>query len=131
MGDPNQPWWGHWGLVFAANDGLTEVYTFRVNINKHFSVTRFHPYRWPGDRQIEHIIDWTGELAQINNGPVDNTLRVEVDGNWAHFFINGYYVANRHIPNLRIYPRVGLIGGDIEVTPVDVRIDYFSYEVLD
>jgi hypothetical protein len=129
--DPYQPWWAHWGVVFGANNGLTDVYAFRVNIQKHFSVARFHPYIWPGDRTIDYVIDWTGEVAQINNGPVYNTLRVEVHGNEAHFWVNGYKVAVVTIKGLRDYTRVGLIGGDIEVTPVDIRIDYFSYEVLD
>jgi hypothetical protein len=129
--DPYQPWWAHWGLVFAANNGLTDVYAFRVNIQKHFSVARFHPYIWPGDRTIDYVIDWTGEISQINNGPVYNTLRVEVEGNKARFWVNGFKVGSVWIDGLRDYTRVGLIGGDIEVTPVDVRIDYFSYEVLD
>jgi hypothetical protein len=128
--EPYQPWWAYWGIVFAANDNFTELYTFQINNNRHFSVSHFTPYQWPGGGDENYIIDLTGEVPAIKNGPNYNTLKVVVDGCWATFYVNGAFLDSVCISGLAGFPEVGLRGGAVEVTPVDLRIDYFSYRPL-
>jgi len=128
--EPYQPWWAYWGIVFGGNDSFTNIYTFRVDIQKHFMVSRFAPYQWPGNRVESQVQPRTGEIQEIRNGPEYNTLRVEVRKNKATFFVNGRNLGTVHISELSSLHKIGLIGGDVEVTPVDVLIDYFRYEPL-
>jgi hypothetical protein len=145
----NQPWWSHWGIVFGADgdsrvDGRpTEVYTFQINSHGNLGIVGFHDYIYPGNRGTNPsgpnyewpIYRWPGNDEtrywsedQYGSGLHNyNTLRVGVDGVQARFYVNGQHVATASIPDM---PRdkIGLIGGDFEVTPTEIQFDYFLYD---
>jgi len=128
--DPYQPYWAHWGVVFGANADFTDLYTFQVNTHQSWAVLRYPTYQYPGNRTTDNetaIIPWTS-TGVVKLNPNYNTLRVRVRGDRATFYVNGTEVGSADIPGLSSTTRVGLIGGSWEVTPVDVRVDYFSYE---
>lgn len=137
-----QPWWAHWGIIFGANEAMTEVYTFQINANHNYGAVRYHNYQYPGNRQpldgtqvnVEiPIIPWCKDqqgypcdLTLIPTGAY-NTVKVAVRVNWVDVYVNGVKLAGGNIPGM---PRdkIGLIGGSYEVTPVDVWFDYFRYD---
>ncbi len=131
-----QPWWAHWGIVFGANENLSDVYTFQVNANHDLAALRYYNYIYPGNRQplggeeinVEiPINDWSyGDLSYIPTREY-NTLKVAVKGRKAAFYVNGILTSVNVIGDM---PRdhIGLIGGSWEVTPVDIRVDYFKYD---
>jgi hypothetical protein len=137
VGETMQPYSAHWGIVFGANEGLSEVYTAQVNANIDYAMLRFHNYIYPGNRQpldgtevnVEIPIQrWTGVPNwHVLGTHTWNKLRVVVQGNHVQYYVNDHLVGNGFVPNM---PRdhIGLIGGSWEVTPVDILIDYFKYE---
>ena len=137
------PWWAHWGIVFGANASLSEIYTFQINANHNLGIVGFHNYTYPGDRchDCGHDIEWPiyqwpgttdryWSYAEFGNPAYQyNVLKVEVTSNVAHFYVNGAKVATAGV-YIESMPRarIGLIGGDFEVTPVEIEFDYFRYE---
>jgi len=59
-----------------------------------------------------------------------NKIKVVVRGPFADVYINDYQVVQS--ANIGEMPRdrIGVVGGSWEVTPVDLRIDYFHYDPL-
>ena len=131
-----QPWWAHWGIVFGATDDLNDVYTFQVNANHDVAALRYYNYIYPGNRQppggeeinVEiPINDWAyGDLSYIPTREY-NTLKVAVRGRGVAFYVNDILTSVNYVGDI---PRdhIGLIGGSWEVTPVDIRVDYFKYD---
>ena len=130
-----QPWWAHWGIVFGADEDLSELYTFQVNANHDMAVLRYENYTYPGNRQpmdgskvnVESaLVAWSGDMKDLMPTHRYNTLKVVVRGELADVYING-----RHMDSISIRrmprARVGLIGGSWEVTPVQIDVDYFRY----
>jgi hypothetical protein len=133
-----QPWWAHWGLVFGANEQLSEVYTLQVNANHDMAVLRYHNYVYPGNRQpmdgskvnVEiPLVGWSGDMKDLIPTHRYNTLRVAVRGEAAHVYVNGRLMNIVRVPGM---PRahVGLIGGSWEVTPVQIDVSDFRYDPL-
>ncbi len=130
-----QPWWAHWGIVFGADEDLSELYTFQVNANHDMAVLRYENYTYPGNRQpmdgskvnVESaLVAWSGDMKDLIPTHRYNTLKVVVRGELADVYINGRHmdsVSIRRMPR----ERVGLTGGSWEVTPVQVDVDYFRY----
>lgn len=134
--DPDwQPYWAHWGIVFAANTTMTELFSFQVNVNQDYAVLHHHNYVYPGNRQpfsgeevnVEiPILGWGNAIPHAIYAQNYNKLTAVIDGHTLTLYANGDYLRQLDtgpIPNQRI----GLIAGDWEVTPVDVQIDYFRY----
>jgi hypothetical protein len=125
------PWWAHWGIVFGANASFSDTYTFQINANKRWAVIRYPTYLYPGGRDTDNetkIVDWGHQdYPQILGGSQFNTLKIVVRDAVAVFYVNGFRLGDKYIGS---FPRakVGLIGGDWEVTPVRVWIDYFRYD---
>ena len=136
------PWWAHWGIVFGANAEMTEIYTFQINANHNYGALRYHNYTYPGNRQpldgeevnVEiPIVPWCeGEdghpcdLPLIPTGGY-NTVKVAVKGNVVDLYVNGVKLDFGDIIGMP-RARIGLIGGSYEVTPVDLRFDYFRFD---
>lgn len=128
--EPYQPWWAHWGIVFGANSDFTDLYTFQINTHQSWAVLRYPTYNYPGHRDTDGetpIIPWAPNGA-IKLNPNYNTLQVRVRGDQATFYVNDIKLGSADIPGLSSTTKIGLIGGSWEVTPVDVRVDYFSYQ---
>lgn len=136
--DDYQPWWAHWGVVFGANAQRTELFSLQVNANHDMAVLNNHNYTYPGNRQplggeeinVEiPLIDWSyGDMYDWIPSHDYNTLRVEIQGRHARFLVNGRLMNTKRLPADMPRDRVGLIAGSWEVTPVDLRVDYFRYE---
>ncbi len=137
-----QPWWAHWGVIFGANESMTELYTFQVNANHNYGAVRYHNYQYPGNHQpldgtqvnVEiPIIPWCedkqGYPCDLSLIPTSgyNTVKVVVRGPVVDVYVNGVKLATGDIPGMP-RDRVGLIGGSWEVTPVDLWFDYFRYD---
>lgn len=132
-----QPYSAHWGIVFGADQNLSEVYTAQVNANQDYAMLRYHNYVYPGNRQpldgsevnVEiPIQSWTGvDNWHILGTHSWNKLRVVVRGDSISYYVNDHFVGSGSIAGMP-RGRIGLIGGSWEVTPVDILIDYFKYE---
>ncbi len=142
-GDPLvAPHLAHWGIVFGADEALSEIYTFQINSQGNLGIIGFHDYRYPGNRNpnlpgnIEWpIYRWPGHEIYGNwsdaqhGGPADvfKTLRVHVRGGHADFIVNGELLATANIGGMP-RDRIGLIGGSYEVTPLVIELASFRYD---
>ncbi len=136
-------WWSHWGIVFAANEDMTDLYTFQINDNRDRGVVWYPRYVYPGNNNRRYqdltppdyetnrevrIIDWAGqEHHRIYAGPAYNTIKVVRRGYVADFYVNDYYLFSTTFGSLP-QAHIGLTGGNWEITPTDIWIDYFRYE---
>lgn len=125
-------YWSFWGLVFAASDDKSTVWSLEVNDVGDWAVLRRTGYDFPGPNSSEYNEtrwkeeDWAGDSRPpARAGFESNTLRAEVDGNNVKLYINGekvYEFSNAEVGSLE---NVGLIGGDWEITPTQIGYDYF------
>ncbi len=53
-------------------------------------------------------------------------FQVSVNGEWVTVYIDGVRKGNWKMDGLSATTRVGVIGGDYEITPVDLRFDNFK-----
>lgn len=126
------PYWSFWGLVFAASDDMSTVYSLEVNDLGDWAIIKRTGYQYPGpnhpwkNETRTAIVAYTGgHRHPANSGFTPNTLRVRVTNQKVKLFINGqevYTFSDAEIPSLR---RVGIIGGDWEITPTQIGYDYF------
>lgn len=137
-----QPWAAHWGIVFGADENMTDIFTFQINMNSRWAVLRYPTYVYPGNIEEEgkddnkevSIIHWDDHLqsAVIHRMDYYNTLKVVVTGDVATFYVNGHRLGAadiaQEIGEAIVRDNIGVIGGSFEVTPVDIWIDYFHYE---
>lgn len=136
------PYWAHWGIVFGANASMTELYAFQINANHNYGAMRYHNYQYPGNRQpldgeevnVEiPIVPWCeGQDGHPCDSPLIptgdyNTLKVAVKGNVVDLYVNGVKLDSGDVIGMP-RNRIGLIGGSFEVTPVDLRFDYFRFD---
>lgn len=130
------PWWAHWGIVYGGNAARTEIFTFQVNANHSVGAPRYYNYIYPGNRQPlsgrevnveDRIVGWSIDRGPDLASDKYNVLRVEVRGKHVYFYANDWLYEVAYVPKL-VRERIGLIGGSFEVTPVDIRIDYFRYQ---
>jgi len=125
-------YWSFWGVVFAASDDKSTVYSLEVNDIGDWAILKRTGYQYPGpnhpfeNETREPIVSYTGDHRwPVKAGSTPNTLMVRVTNQKVKAFINGYEVYNfsrEEIPSLR---RVGIIGGDWEITPTQIGYDYF------
>jgi hypothetical protein len=130
-------WWSFWGLVFAANDDRSIVYSLEVNHEGDWAITKRVGYLYPGpNHPFEnetriHIEDWTGKYPRwpAKMGYDANTLKVEIASNEVKCYINGHLVYTIQEPaivnEINALKRVGIIGGDWEIAPTQIGYDYF------
>jgi len=143
----NEAWVARWGIVFGATTNLTytQVYAFHVNDNANRAVIYYQNYLFPGNINWRHCVyqynceinkkifflPWY-EAGHMNpvifRAPEYNTLKVVVREQWVDSYVNGVLMDTRAITFPR--ERIGLIGGSWEVTPVDLRVDYFRYRPM-
>ena len=126
------PYWSFWGLVFAASDDKSTVWSLEVNNLGDWAVVKRTGYDFPGPNapyvNEERIYEeaYTGghrDPAEAAYEP--NTLRAEVDGRRVKLYINGQKVHEFSDPEIRSLTEVGLIGGNWEITPTQIGYSYF------
>jgi len=125
-------YWSFWGVVFAASDDMSTVYSLEVNDLGDWAIIKRTGYQYPGpnhpwkNETRTPIVAYTGgHRDPAHSGFTPNTLRVRVTDQKVKLFINGqevYTFSDAEIPSLR---RVGIIGGDWEITPTQIGYDYF------
>ena len=126
------PYWSFWGLVFAASDDLSTVYSLEVNNLGAWGIQKRTGYQYPGpnhpnlyETRTAIKVYGVGREWPAYSGFTPNSLKVEVTGQQVKLYINGkeaYSFSDSAIPSLR---RVGIIGGDWEIAPTQIGYDYF------
>ncbi len=123
------PYWANAGIVFGANDANTDLYALCLSVGSKGSMGWFvvhNPsYSFPrkGCSYKSGVIP--GEDGGLNADKWYK-LQASVDGDTVTIYINGVYKGTYTMPWLSSMTRVGVVGGDYEITPVDVRFDYFK-----
>lgn len=128
------PYWANGGLVFGATEDNKGIYAVCLTVGggdtMGWFITSNPVYSYPrvgcayqgenggGPRG--------GEPAGVLSISEWHRIKVGVDGNRAAVYINGVYKGSWGMSGLSGTTRVGLIGGDYEVTPVDFRFDDFK-----
>jgi len=128
------PTWSFWGLVFAADDDKDTIYSLEVNNLGDWAVLKRTGYDFPGpnapwqNETRREIVDegWTGGKKYPAHPAFEgNTLRAEVEGNKVKLFINGLEVGQYSNTEIGSFTKVGIIGGDWEITPTQIGYSYF------
>jgi len=126
------PYWGNAGLIFGANESNTHLYALCLAVGSKERMGWFlvdNPtYEYPkkGCNYVPGKVG--GEDADIIKLDVNqwHLLQVGVDGNHVTVYIDGIYKGYWKMDGLSAMTRIGVVGGDYEVTPVDIRYDYFK-----
>jgi len=128
-------YWSFFGLVFAASDDKSTVWSLEVNDLGDWAVLRRTSYDFPGPNSSEYNEtrwkeeDWAGGIRPPARAAFrSNTLRAEVEGSNVKLYINGQKVYEFSNSEIRSLEKVGLIGGDWEITPTQIGYDYFHVD---
>ncbi len=126
------PWWSFYGLVFAASEDKSTVYSLEVNNLGDWAVLKRTGYDFPGpnhpwENETRHeLIKYIGGQRWPAVPAFEpNTLRAEVNGNDVKLFINGRLVHQFSDPEISALTQVGIIGGSWEITPTQIGYNYF------
>ncbi len=136
-------WAGRWGVVFGANTNFDQLYAFNITDIQNRAMIYYQNYHFPGNSNYRHcdyqndcapnqkhyLLPWYQENYRdpaIHEGNAYNTLKIVVRGDWVYSYANGVLLDERAFSFPR--DRIGLMGGSWEVTPIDLRIDYFHYQ---
>ncbi|MBU0704216.1 MAG: DUF11 domain-containing protein [Chloroflexi bacterium] len=123
------PYWANAGLVFGANEANTNLYAVCLSVGGGGNLGWFivnnptYAYPYKGCNYMDGVVG--GEGAGSLATEVWHRFQVSVDGNWASVYIDGTYKGAWNMYGLGGTTRVGLVGGDYEVAPVDIRFDNF------
>jgi hypothetical protein len=127
-GDNAYPYWANGGLIFGVNEANTNLYALCTSVGNNqmgWFVAHNPTYKYPlkGCNYLDN--PGIGQDA----GALDITrwhrFQVSVDGNNFTIHIDGVDKGTYHLSGLSGTTRVGLVGGDYEITPVDYRFDDF------
>jgi uncharacterized repeat protein (TIGR01451 family) len=124
-------YWANMGLVFGANDANTTLYALCLARD-----SDQEKLGWFLVRQDDYELGKLGCAkpdASIGGGNRDGTsrygwnrLQVGVDGDVFTVYIGGYYKGQYTMGGLSNMTRVGVVGGDAEIPPIDIRYAYFK-----
>lgn len=121
-------WWDNAGLIFGADEANTDIYALCLDVRADYHtwfVLRNSEYEFPKQGCAYEA----GKIASGSQGTTWNDwnkLQVGVDGDWVTVYVGGIKVGKWEMPELSSKTRVGLIGGDYEVSDIDIRFDYFK-----
>jgi uncharacterized repeat protein (TIGR01451 family) len=124
-------WFANMGLVFGANEANTDLYALCLARDADpdklgWFLMRSAKYEFPrrGCSGPSYKIEGASRTGTSREGW--NRLQIGVDGNTVKVYIGGIYKGQWSMPNLEATTRVGVIGGDYEITPIDIRAGYFK-----
>jgi len=124
------PYWANGGLVFGANEANTNIYALCVSVGGGDKMGWFimnNPeYDFPHVGCAYQEGSAGGEDAGALVIGSWHLIQIGVNGDRAKVYIDGEYKGRWTMDGLGGTTRVGLIGGDYEVTPVDFRFDNFK-----
>jgi hypothetical protein len=132
--DPYQSWnyypyWANGGLIFGADEDNTNIYGLCLSVGAGDTLGWFivnnpvYDYPFKGCNHVDGVKG--GEAAGALAIREWHRFQVGVDGNRATVYIDGVYKGSWKMGGLSATTRVGLIGGDYEMNPVDLRFDDF------
>lgn len=119
-------YWANMGLIFGANEANTDLYALCMSYASEqvsWFIVRSANYEFPKKACFGPKIAEGTQGTSVNGW---NRLQVSVDGNQINVYVGGIHVAHKTMSGLSSTTRVGLAGGVYEVTPVDIRADYFK-----
>lgn len=122
-------YWASMGLIFGANEANRKIYALCLSRGSDEDtlggfLMRKDDYSFP-------MRGCSGPTAKIEIGSSGtsrynwNRLQVGVDGDQVTVYMGGIYIDQWTMSGLSNMTRVGVIGGDYEILPVDIRYAYF------
>lgn len=123
------PFWANAGLVFGVDEANHNLYAMCLSVGADGKLGWFvvnnpvYSYPKKGCNYVNGVVG--GEDAGSLAMEAWHRFQVSVDGNSVTVYIDGVRKGSWTMYGLSDTTRVGLIGGDYEVTPVDVRFDNF------
>ncbi|HDQ71168.1 MAG TPA: DUF11 domain-containing protein, partial [Chloroflexi bacterium] len=124
-------WWANMGLIFGADNANTDIYALCLYRdgdpnNLGWFLIRNDHYDFPkyGCARYNYKIEGVNRSGTSRSGW--NKLQVSVNGNNVRVYIGGNYKGSWDMSGLSSKTRVGVIGGDYEITPIDIRFDDFK-----
>ena len=119
------------GLVFGANGDFSTIYVFEWNWEGACAVSRYDNVSMPVSNMDYLLSQWSvyrdwGTCSPLRTGYNEiNTIRVDVQGNGARFYINGSEISSNNPGGIGAHHQVGLMTGSWQRTPVESRFDNF------
>jgi uncharacterized repeat protein (TIGR01451 family) len=129
--EEDDPYWSFWGLVFAAKEDKSIVYSLEVNNLGDWGIVKRTGYQYPGpnhpwlNEERKYINGYTGTKRWPGNDYSWNTLKAEVTNDQVKLYINGHHVDTFSEGAISSLTRVGIIGGDWEIAPTQIGFEYF------
>jgi uncharacterized repeat protein (TIGR01451 family) len=123
-------YWANMGLIFGADEGGNTLYAVCLSRDSGDDLGVF----WA---KQENYWDYMFGCARnkIKDGSLGRsgagraswyTVKVSVDGDVAHVYVGGIDKGSRTLNGLSGMQRVGVVGGDGEIPPTDIRYQYFK-----
>ena len=128
-GDNAYPYWANGGLICGANEANSDIYALCTSIGDNqmgWFVAHNPAYKYPmkGCNYLDN--PGIGQGAGALDITKWHLFQVCVNGDYITIHIDGIDKGTYRLGGLSSTTRVGLIGGDYEVTPVDYRFDDFK-----
>jgi uncharacterized repeat protein (TIGR01451 family) len=136
--------WANMGVIIGAkeNEGSTELYAMCLARDNDNGLGWFLMYKedykfpsgndkkrcgcaCPTGEKIDGFADYGGGVRDGTSRTGWNRLRIAVQGNHVGVYIGDHYKGERKLNDLKDHVYVGVIGGDYEMTPIDIRYEYF------
>ncbi|MBN1978766.1 MAG: DUF11 domain-containing protein [Anaerolineae bacterium] len=134
--------WANMGVVIGAHETDTQIYAFCMSRNNEdglgWFLMRKDDYQFPTDEpkyrrgcsgptfKIEGFAPAGQGVRTGTSRESWNRVRLGIDGDTVKVYIGNYYKGEATLAGLHNTTYIGLIGGDYELTPIDIRFDYFK-----
>jgi uncharacterized repeat protein (TIGR01451 family) len=122
-------YWASLGLVFGADEANRKLYA--LCLSRGSDPDRLGGFLMRKDDYTLPMRGCSGPTFKIEVGSEGtsrsdwNRLQIGVDGEKVKVYMGGIYKGEWTMEGLSDMTRVGVIGGDYEILPVDIRYEYF------
>jgi uncharacterized repeat protein (TIGR01451 family) len=122
-------YWASLGLVFGADEANRKIYA--LCLSRGGDQDRLGGFLMRKDDYSLPMRGCSGPTLKIEVGSEGtsrsdwNRLQIGVDGDKVKVYMGGIYKGEWTMTGLSSMTRVGVIGGDYEILPVDIRYEYF------
>jgi uncharacterized repeat protein (TIGR01451 family) len=128
--------WANMGIVFGANESNTKYYAMCFGRDNDsglgWFLMRADGYEFPRRGcsgptfKIEGFAPGGQAIRAGTSRDGWNRVRIGIDGDKVRVYIGDYYKGEKTMTGLSSMTYIGVIGGDYELTPIDIRYDYFK-----
>jgi hypothetical protein len=125
----NAHYWANMGLVFGADEGGNTLYAVCLSRDSGDDLGVFLAKQ---ENYWDHMFGCAknkledGGLGRTDGGRESwYTVKVSVSGDVAHVYVGGLDKGWHTLGGLSEMTRVGVVGGDGEIPPTDIRYEYF------